>query len=46
MSKFWNYLLGRFYEARSVRALNLHHHFDKVAEKFFRRAGIEREEDS
>lgn len=41
MSKLYNYLLGRFYEARSVRALSLHHRFKMTAEKFFRRGGFD-----
>ncbi|WP_166461788.1 hypothetical protein [Paracoccus alkanivorans] len=44
MSKLLNYLLYRFYRARSVRALNLHHRFKSTAEKFFRRGGFDWDE--
>lgn len=44
MSKFCDYLLYRFYKARSVRALNLHHRLKAAAEKFFRRGGFEWDE--
>lgn len=35
---FWH-LMGRFYEARSSRALTLHVRFKHRAEKFFARLG-------
>ncbi|SIS98276.1 hypothetical protein SAMN05421772_11116 [Paracoccus saliphilus] len=41
MTRLYNYLMGRFYEARSTRALSLHHRFKKTAEKFFQRCGLD-----
>lgn len=40
--KLYNYLMGRFFEARSIRALRLHRCFKSTAEKFFQR--LERDE--
>lgn len=36
MRKIYWHIMGRFYEARSNRALYLHHKFAQVKEKFFR----------
>ena len=44
MSRLCTYLLFRFYRARSVRALNLHHRFKTTAEKFFRRGEFDWDE--
>lgn len=37
MVRIYWHLMGRFYEARSDRALRLHVHFKKRAEEFFQR---------
>lgn len=37
MIRIYWYLMGRFYEARSIRALNLHFRFKEAKEKFFQR---------
>lgn len=34
------HLLGRFYEARSIRALHRHHALRCIAEKFFRKRDV------
>lgn len=40
--RIYNYLMGRFFEARSIRALRLHQCFKSTAEKFFQRLDEER----
>lgn len=35
--RIYNYLMGRFFEARAIRALNLHRRFKAASEKFFQR---------
>lgn len=37
MTRIFLHLMGRWYEARSSRALRLHHQFKERAEEFFRR---------
>jgi hypothetical protein len=37
MTRLFNHVLGRFYEARSLRALNRYHRLKSISEKFFRR---------
>lgn len=37
MRRVWWHLMGRFYEARSIRALIRHDRFRRASEKFFRR---------
>lgn len=36
MKKIYWHIMGRFYEARSIRALYLHYKFTEAKEKFFR----------
>lgn len=36
MNIFWH-LVGRFYEARALRALKRYHRLKAISEKFFRR---------
>lgn len=37
MHRLYWHMMGRLYEARSSRALRLHHQFKQRAEEFFRR---------
>lgn len=37
MNRIFNHILGRFYEARALRALNRYHRLKSISEKFFRR---------
>lgn len=37
MTRLFNHVLGRFYEARALRALNRYHRLKSISEKFFRR---------
>ena len=37
MNRLLNHVLGRFYEARAMRALNRYHRLKSISEKFFRR---------
>lgn len=37
MTSLLNHVLGRFYEARAMRALGRYHRLKSISEKFFRR---------
>lgn len=37
MDRLLNHVLGRFYEARALRALKRYHRLKSISEKFFRR---------
>lgn len=37
MHRLMNHVLGRFYEARAMRALGRYHRLKSISEKFFRR---------
>ncbi|MFN4102584.1 MAG: hypothetical protein ACK4GT_22710 [Pararhodobacter sp.] len=37
MIRIYWHLMGRFYEARALRALNRYHQLKSISEKFFRR---------
>lgn len=37
MNRLLNHVLGRFYQARAMRALNRYHRLKSISEKFFRR---------
>lgn len=44
MTRLLNHLMGRFYEARAMRALKRYHQLKSISEKFFRRVPRTRRE--